>query len=102
MPGLLNCGDVSHNDAPGYRAADTCRGAESRDRADMSPVCGSKDAGRSDVSMAGHLRRWVVGLRNRVTGICKVATQIWLRPRIFGAVHLISTFFIKRTRSMSS
>ena len=87
---LVNCGvaslaDVgrSRHDVPGFHAAGAYRHAQSMDGAEMSPVCGSKHAERSDVSPAVHLRRWIVRLRNRVTGICKVATPICLRPWLF-------------------
>jgi len=58
----LRLADVgrSRHDVPGFHAAEAYRRAQSMDRAEMSPVCGSKDTERSDVSTAGHLRRQIV------------------------------------------
>src|SRR5437667_8853954 len=72
VSGWANYGGVSPNDVPGYRVAEAFRGAESMDRAGMSPVWKPKDAGGGDVSTPGHLRRWIVRLRKRVIAICKV------------------------------
>src|SRR2546430_9181694 len=57
VPGLQNGGAVSHNDVPGLWI---------------------EAPGGSFLWTAVILRRWNDQLRSRVTGICKVATPVWL------------------------